>query len=121
MSGYRPATIKCTVCGVRITGRVDRSGRLYATRHPDNDAPEEPGLCPTHAPDGALDDNAMNTTEHNFLRIISDNPGSAAADLPRAKRGATIKALELAGLIHYGPGGWYITDRGTEALAGGVS
>lgn len=57
-------------------------------------------------------------TEHQmkFLRKIADEPGIAAEFLPRAKRGTTLKDLEMAGLIHYGPGGWYVSERGAAAL-----
>lgn len=58
----------------------------------------------------------MTDHEKKFLRKIADNPGSQAADMPRGKRGETLKTLELAGYIHYGPGGWYVTDLGTAAL-----
>lgn len=56
----------------------------------------------------------MELTAHQrrfLLRIVADPP-VLAADLPRAKRGETIKTLELAGLIHYGPGGWFPTAAG---------
>lgn len=59
----------------------------------------------------------MNTQEQKFLSKIVAEPGIAAAELPRAQRGETLKSLELSGFIHYGPGGWYPTDRGTAAIA----
>lgn len=59
----------------------------------------------------------MNKLEQKFLRIIVRNPGTAAASMPRAKRGETIKSLEMNGFIHYGPGGWFPTDHGIAQLA----
>lgn len=59
--------------------------------------------------------------EKKFLGLIIANPGVAAADLPRAKRGETIKRLELTALIHFGPGGWYPTAAGEIEFAEGVS
>lgn len=57
----------------------------------------------------------MNKHERKFLDKIAESPGIAAPDLPRAKRGETIKSLELSGLIHFGPGGWYLTAAGEIA------
>lgn len=57
----------------------------------------------------------LNKNEKKFLDKIAETPGIAAADLPRQKRGETIKSLELGGLIHFGPGGWYLTDKGEIA------
>ncbi|HET9062403.1 MAG TPA: hypothetical protein VFO62_03855 [Candidatus Binatia bacterium] len=51
-----------------------------------------------------------------FLTKIVEDPGILAADLPRAKRGETIKFLELNGFIHYGPGGWFPTDAGIAEI-----
>lgn len=55
----------------------------------------------------------MTKIQSKFLRLIVD-AGEAvpASSLPRAKRGETLRFLELSGLIHYGPGGWYPTERG---------
>ena len=64
----------------------------------------------------------MTDDERRFLALIAANPGIAAIDLPRCKRGATLKGLELAGRIHYGPGGWYAVPepvRNTVALCSG--
>lgn len=58
----------------------------------------------------------MTPNERKFLTQIAGEPGTPASSLPRAKRGETLKGLELAGLIHYGPGGWYVTDAGNEKL-----
>ena len=58
----------------------------------------------------------VNKHETKFLRAISAEPGIAAEFLPRAKRGETLRHLEMTGLIHYGPGGWFITEAGTAAL-----
>jgi hypothetical protein len=58
----------------------------------------------------------MTPIERKFLTKIVDDPGLAASQLPRPHRGATIKALELAGLIHYGPGGWFPTQAGLDAI-----
>lgn len=63
----------------------------------------------------------MTNNARKFLAKIIDDPGIAAASLPRAKRGETIKELELSGLIHYGPGGWFPTDAGIKALDGSCS
>lgn len=50
MSRYRPATVRCTTCGVTITGRMEiATGILYASRSP-RVQEEEPGLCFTCAP-----------------------------------------------------------------------
>ena len=57
----------------------------------------------------------MTKIEHKFLAIIVNEPGTPASSLPRGKRGETLKTLELGGLIHYGPGGWYPTDAGITA------
>lgn len=51
-----------------------------------------------------------------FLSIIAGDPGTPASSMPRSKRGETLKTLELNGLIHYGPGGWFPTDAGIAAL-----
>lgn len=60
----------------------------------------------------------LTAAERRFLARIAGNPGSAAASLPRPKRGSTLRSLEMVGLIHYGPGGWYVTPAGEAALAG---
>ena len=49
----------------------------------------------------------MTKTTQRFLDLIKATPGIAAADLPKRDRGKALKALELSGLIHYGPGGWF--------------
>ena len=42
-----------------------------------------------------------------MLLLIAENPGIDAKSLPRTRRYAILKTLELGGWIHYGPGGWY--------------
>jgi hypothetical protein len=49
----------------------------------------------------------LSKIERKFLDLITESPGIAASQLPKTKRGATLKTLELASLIQYGPGGWY--------------
>lgn len=63
----------------------------------------------------------LNKDEKKFLDKIAATPGIAAVDLPRANRGKTIKSLELTGLIHFGPGGWYLTTAGEIALSEDVA
>ena len=58
----------------------------------------------------------MDALGRKFLERIAANPGSDAASMPRARRGSTLRSLEMAGLIHYGPGGWYVTPAGEAAL-----
>lgn len=71
----------------------------------------------------------LTKTEKKFLSLIAADPGIAAVRLPRAKRGETIKSLELADLIMFGrrgqrSGGWYLTTAGEiarlEAVAADV-
>lgn len=56
--------------------------------------------------------------KRKFLVLIAEAEGGIpASSFPRAKRGETLKALELEGFIHYGPGGWYLTESGRNAIA----
>ena len=49
IKAFRPITIRCKICGIRITGIELTNGLVKASRQPDGDAPIVDGLCIVHA------------------------------------------------------------------------